>query len=79
MHDDITNVASATAFTVVLAIAMNLQANIPVQTMHHLNQSTKAAHAKPFDRNWDKREEFITSYEPFRSHLMMQADRYLHR
>ena len=58
-HDDITNVASATASTVAQAIAMNPQAIIPVQTSQNLTQSTKAADPKPFDGNWDQTEEFI--------------------
>ena len=34
-HDDITNVASATASAVAQAITMNPQASIPVQTSHN--------------------------------------------
>ena len=42
-HDDITNVAAATASTVAQAIAMNPQASIPVQTSHNPISSAKAA------------------------------------
>ena len=50
-HDDITNVASATASTVAQAIATNPQASIPVQTSHNPTQSAKAADPKPFNGN----------------------------
>ena len=50
-HDDITNVASATASTVAQAITTNPQANIPVQTSHNLTRSGKAADPEPFNGN----------------------------
>ena len=50
-HDDITNVASATASAVAQAITTNPPASIPAQPMHHLNQGAKAADPKVFDRN----------------------------
>ena len=50
-HNDITNVASATASAVAQAIAMNPQASIPVQPMHHSNQGAKAADPEVFNGN----------------------------
>ena len=59
MHDDITNVASATAFAVAQAIVANPQASIPTQSLHNPVQSAKAADPEPFDGNRDKTEEFV--------------------
>ena len=58
-HNDITNVASATASAVAQAITMNPQASIAVQTSHNLTQSAKAADPEPFDGNRDQTEEFM--------------------
>src|SRR6266481_6290145 len=70
-HDDITNVALATASAVAQAIVMNPQASIPVQSMHHPNRGAKAAKPEPFDGNQDKMEEFIWA---IRIAVAMQAD-----
>ena len=58
-HDDITNVALATASTVAQAIDANPQASIPAQTSHNSVRSAKAADPEPFDGNCDKTEEFV--------------------
>src|SRR6266481_8238520 len=58
-HDDITNVASATASAVAQAIVMNPQASIPVQSTHHPNKGMRATDPEPFDGNRDKMEEFV--------------------
>ena len=49
MHDDITNVALATVSAVAQAIAMNPQASIPVQTMHHPSRGAMAAKPETFN------------------------------
>ena len=69
--DDITNVALATASAVAQAITMNPQASIPAQTLHNLIWNAKAANPKPFDRNWDKTEEFVRAIQIT---VTMQAD-----
>ena len=53
-HNDITNVASASASAVAQAIVVNPQASIPVQILHNLTQSAKATDPEPFDRIRDK-------------------------
>ena len=70
-HDDITNVASATASAVAQAITMNPQASIPVQTSHNPTRSAKAANPEPFDANRDQTEEFIKAVQIT---VTMQAD-----
>src|SRR6266481_3818788 len=50
-HDDITNVASATASAVAQAITTNLQANTPAQSQSQLGRSVKAAEPESFDGN----------------------------
>ena len=55
-------------------IAMNPQASIPVQTLHNLIQSAKAADPKPFDRNWDQTKEFIRAIQIA---VTMQADTFV--
>src|SRR6266481_7446055 len=70
-HDDITNVASATASAVAQAIVTNPQASIPIQSTHHLNKGTRAADPEPFDGNRDKMEEFVWAIQIV---VTMQAD-----
>ena len=70
-HNDITNVALATASAVAQAIAANPQASIPVQTSHNPTRSAKAANPEPFDGNHDQTKEFIRAV---RITVTMQAD-----
>ena len=58
-HDDITNVASATASAVAQAIATNPQASIPIQTFPNPTRSAKTADPEPFNENQDQTEEFV--------------------
>ena len=71
MHDDITNVASATAFAMAQAFAVNSQASITIQTSHPSIQNAKAAGPEPFNGNRDKIEEFVRAV---RIAVTMQAD-----
>ena len=71
MHDDITNVASATASAVAQAIVTNPQASIPIQSSHNPVRSAKAANPEPFDGNHDKTEEFVRAV---RIAVTMQVD-----
>ena len=48
MHNDITNVALATASAVAQAITTNPPASIPIQPMHHSNWGAKAADTAGF-------------------------------
>ena len=66
--------ASATASAVAQAIVTNPPANIPVQTLHNLTQSTKAADPEPFNGNWDQTEEFIRAIQIT---VAMKADTFM--
>ena len=50
---------------------MNPQASIPIQTLHNLIRSAKAADPKPFDGNRDQTEEFVRA---IRIMVTMQAN-----
>jgi len=58
-HNNITNVASATASAVAQAIATNPYASVPVQPEQHSSWSARAAEPETFNGNQDKMEEFI--------------------
>ena len=59
-HDDITNVALATASAVAQAIAMNPgQYSCPDLTPANPTHQSQPTDPEPFDRSWDKIEEFI--------------------
>src|SRR6266481_5290491 len=60
-HNDITNVASATASVVAQAITTNPQASIPVQS--HSSRNAKATKPESFDGNWEKTKEFIRAIQ----------------
>ena len=55
----------------VQAIAANPQASIPIQTLHNLTRSAKAANPKPFNENRDQTEEFVRAIQIT---VTMQAD-----
>ena len=50
---------------------MNPQASIPIQTLHNLIRSAKAADPEPFDGNRDQTEEFVRA---IRIMVTMQAN-----